>query len=60
MSDEPHEGSIRFEWGDAYTLAELAKRFETGPAKWAAPAQKEKTAQAVETMKDPKPEKGGE
>lgn len=41
-----------FEWGDAYTLAELAKRFETGPAKWAAPAQKEKTAQAVETMKD--------
>ena len=43
-----------FEWGDAYTLAELAKRFETGPAKWAAPAQKEKTAQAVETMKDPK------
>ena len=49
-----------FEWGDAYTLAELAKRFEKGPADWGASAQKEKTAQAVETMKDPKPEKGGE
>lgn len=43
-----------FEWGDAYTLAQLAKRFEKGPANWKAPAQKEKTAQAVETMKDPK------
>ncbi|MDO9338395.1 MAG: SRPBCC domain-containing protein [Caulobacter sp.] len=40
-----------FEWGDAYTLAELAKRFETGPAKWAAPEQKDRTANAVDTMK---------
>lgn len=43
-----------FEWGDAYTLAELAKRFEKGPANWGGAAQKEQTAAAVETMKDPK------
>lgn len=41
-----------FEWGDAYTLAELRKRFETGPANWGGAAQKEKTAKAVDTMKD--------
>lgn len=40
-----------FEWGDAYTLAELRKRFEAGPADWGAAAQKEKTADAVETVK---------
>ncbi|MDB5470678.1 MAG: hypothetical protein JWR84_2238 [Caulobacter sp.] len=40
-----------FEWGDAYTLAELRKRFETGSANWGATAQKEKTAAAVDTMK---------
>ncbi len=47
-----------FEWGDAYTLAELAKRFETGPVSWGGTAQKEKTAAAVDTMKDPKQPKG--
>jgi len=41
-----------FEWGDAYTLAELRKRFETGPAKWGEAAQKDKTATAVDIMKD--------
>lgn len=41
-----------FEWGDAYTLAELAKRFEKGPANWGGTAQKDQTAKAVETMKD--------
>ena len=47
-----------FEWGDAYTLAELARRFETGPVSWGGTAQKEKTAAAVDAMKDPKQPKG--
>ena len=30
-----------FEWGDAYTLAELRRRFETGPTDWSkAPARR--------------------
>ena len=36
-----------FEWGDAYSLAELRKRFERGPVDWAAQAAKEKVRRAA-------------
>ena len=40
-----------FEWGDAYSLAELRSRFEKGPVDWqarAAKARAEAATQAVE------------
>jgi uncharacterized protein YndB with AHSA1/START domain len=39
-----------FEWGDAYTLAELKARFDTGPVDWAARAAKERTQSATRTV----------
>jgi uncharacterized protein YndB with AHSA1/START domain len=35
-----------FEWGNAYTLNELKKRFDTGPVDWAAVAERRKAAAA--------------
>lgn len=35
-----------FEWGNAYTLNELKKRFDTGPIDWAAVAERQKAAAA--------------
>lgn len=35
-----------FEWGNAYTLEQLRKRFETGPVDWAAVAERQKAAAA--------------
>lgn len=35
-----------FEWGNAYTLNELKKRFDTGPVDWAALAERRKAAAA--------------
>jgi hypothetical protein len=39
-----------FEWGDAYTLAELKSRFEHGPVDWAALAAKSKAEAAAHTV----------
>lgn len=39
-----------FEWGDAYTLAELKSRFEKGPVDWAAREAKEKAESAARTV----------
>jgi uncharacterized protein YndB with AHSA1/START domain len=39
-----------FEWGDAYTLAELRKRFEQGPTDWAALEQRRAAAAAAKTV----------
>ncbi len=39
-----------FEWGDAYTLAELKKRFERGPVDWSALARQQSTQAAVKTV----------
>ncbi len=35
-----------FEWGNAYSLAELKKRFDTGPVDWAAVFARQKAAAA--------------
>lgn len=39
-----------FEWGNAYTLAELRKRFETGPVDWKARAAKQRAQEASERV----------
>ena len=39
-----------FEWGDAYTLAELKRRFEQGPVDWAARERERKTQAAVSAV----------
>lgn len=39
-----------FEWGDAYTLQALKKRFEKGPVDWAAKSAKLKSEQAAQTV----------
>ncbi len=39
-----------FEWGDAYTLAELKARFDHGPVDWAARAAKHKAEAAARTV----------
>ena len=39
-----------FEWGDAYTLSELKRRFEQGPVDWAAREAKRKTQAAVSAV----------
>jgi uncharacterized protein YndB with AHSA1/START domain len=39
-----------FEWGDAYTLHELRKRFVNGPVDWAAAEAKEKANSATKTV----------
>lgn len=44
-----------FEWGDAYMLAELAKRFEKGPVDWAKAAQQAKADAAVKTVEGRQP-----
>lgn len=36
-----------FEWGDAYTLAQLKKRFETGPTDWAKAAERAASTSAA-------------
>lgn len=45
----------KFEWGDAYTLAELKKRFEVGPVDWVKAAQQAKTQAAVKTVEGTQP-----
>ncbi|HEX3667233.1 MAG TPA: SRPBCC domain-containing protein [Rhizomicrobium sp.] len=39
-----------FEWGNAYTLHELRKRFVKGPVDWAAEAEKEKAGDATKNV----------
>ncbi len=39
-----------FEWGNAYTLHELHKRFTNGPVDWAAEEAKEKAQEASKTV----------
>lgn len=39
-----------FEWGNAYSLNELKKRFETGPIDWAALFERQKAAAASATV----------
>ncbi len=39
-----------FEWGNAYSLNELRKRFETGPIDWAAVFERQKAAAASATV----------
>lgn len=39
-----------FEWGNAYSLNELNKRFETGPIDWAAVFERQKAAAASATV----------
>ncbi len=39
-----------FEWGNAYSLNELKKRFETGPIDWAAVFERQKAAAASATV----------
>jgi uncharacterized protein YndB with AHSA1/START domain len=39
-----------FEWGDAYTLAELKRRFDQGPVDWAAVAANSKAQAAATTV----------
>jgi uncharacterized protein YndB with AHSA1/START domain len=39
-----------FEWGDAYTLAELKGRFDNGPVDWSARAAKERAQSATRTV----------
>ena len=39
-----------FEWGDAYTLAELKARFDKGPVDWTAREAKRKTESATRTV----------
>jgi uncharacterized protein YndB with AHSA1/START domain len=41
-----------FEWGNAYTLHELRKRFVEGPVNWVAAEAKEKAATAVRTVQE--------
>ena len=43
-----------FEWGDAYTLAELKRRFEQGPVDWAAREQQRKTQAAAAAVEGPR------
>lgn len=43
----------QFEWGDAYTLAELRKRFERGPTDWAAQRTREQAATAAKAVDRP-------
>jgi uncharacterized protein YndB with AHSA1/START domain len=40
-----------FEWGNAYTLHELKKRFEKGPVDWAAMSAKLKSEEAAQAVK---------
>lgn len=44
-----------FEWGDAYTLAELRKRFETGPTDWSKAAEQSASKKADKTVDGAKP-----
>jgi uncharacterized protein YndB with AHSA1/START domain len=39
-----------FEWGDAYTLAELRSRFEKGPVDWAAREARAKAREATKVV----------
>jgi len=39
-----------FEWGDAYTLQELRRRFEKGPVDWAARGVRRKSADAAKAV----------
>lgn len=45
----------RFEWGDAYTLAELRKRFERGPVDWKARAAQQRAQAASISVTDKVP-----
>lgn len=49
-SDGAKAAYKHFEWGDAYTLAQLRTRFEKGPTDWADVAAKRKAAAAAEQM----------
>jgi uncharacterized protein YndB with AHSA1/START domain len=42
-----------FEWGDAYYLAELRKRFEHGPVDWSAEAAQQQAKSASDVVTDP-------
>ncbi len=42
-----------FEWGDAYSLAELRKRFEHGPVDWSAQAAQQKAKSAAGAVTQP-------
>lgn len=44
-----------FEWGNAYSLAELKKRFETGPVDWADRAARAKAVAADRQVRASKP-----
>ncbi|HYD45688.1 MAG TPA: SRPBCC domain-containing protein [Phenylobacterium sp.] len=44
-----------FEWGNAYSLAELKKRFETGPVDWADRAARAKAVAADRQVRAGKP-----
>jgi uncharacterized protein YndB with AHSA1/START domain len=41
-----------FEWGDAYTLAQLKRRFEKGPTDWSKPATQAAAGAASDAMMD--------
>jgi uncharacterized protein YndB with AHSA1/START domain len=41
-----------FEWGNAYTLAELRSRFEKGPVDWQARAAQQKAQEASKKVQD--------
>jgi uncharacterized protein YndB with AHSA1/START domain len=43
-----------FEWGDAYSLAELRSRFEKGPVDWQARAAKERAEAATKAVEKPR------
>lgn len=43
----------KFEWGDAYTLAALRKRFEQGPTDWAALRRRAESAAASRAVTQP-------
>lgn len=43
----------KFEWGDAYTLAALRKRFEQGPTDWAALRSRAQAAAAAKAVAPP-------
>lgn len=44
-----------FEWGSAYSLAELRKRFETGPVDWADRAARARAVAADRQVRAGKP-----
>lgn len=44
-----------FEWGDAYSLAQLRKRFETGPVDWKAEAEQQKAKTASGAVTNDRP-----